>query len=151
MAGAARGGNRCTGDQGFVTVPHAPMKPCTWPGCGTLVPSTQRRCDMHRKQEEKARTARRRANPNDQIHFHNSRLWRDQIRPDFLRRNPLCAVCLEQGRTTPAAVVDHIVSITDGGSRTDDNNLQGLCKSCHESKTWTEINRRRTAPRDRTA
>lgn len=54
----------------------------------------------------------------------------------FLRENPLCADCLERGRTEAATLVDHI--IPHRGDMTifwDKTNLQGLCVQCHGRKT----------------
>jgi len=63
------------------------------------------------------------------------RLW-------FLRRNPLCLHCKEQGELTPATEVDHIKPINDGGDRLDHMNLQALCKSCHSRKTVQDVAKR---------
>lgn len=46
----------------------------------------------------------------------------------------LCLPCKANGRTTPAAEVDHIIPRSKGG--TDDlTNLQSICCECHEAKT----------------
>ena len=55
-----------------------------------------------------------------------------------LADEPLCRECSRLGKLTPAAEVDHIVRISDGGARLDDANLQSLCKSCHSRKTLAE-------------
>lgn len=135
-------------------MPFAPPRPCTFPGCRALVPAGKGpRCDLHRKQDERERSRRRRADPEDQIHFHNSHEWRS-IRESWLRVHPLCgdrlngpsaehSKCLQEGRATSADVVDHVVAIEDGGDRRDPTNFQSLCKPCHESKTWTRYNERR--------
>lgn len=65
------------------------------------------------------------------------------MRAQHLRASPLCVLHLARGETLPATVVDHIQSIKDGGDPRDPTNLQSLCKPCHDSKTWTEINRRK--------
>jgi 5-methylcytosine-specific restriction endonuclease McrA len=39
---------------------------------------------------------------------------------------------------TPAAMVDHIVPIRQGGAALDMNNLQSLCWSCHCAKSIKE-------------
>ena len=56
----------------------------------------------------------------------------------LLQRNPLCVMCLAEGRPTQATVCDHIVPISQGGSMTDMANLQGLCESCHAKKRQQE-------------
>lgn len=57
--------------------------------------------------------------------------WR-KIRAAILAEEPLCRTC--QG---PATVVDHIKPLKKGGTY-DRLNLQPLCISCHNRKTWHE-------------
>jgi 5-methylcytosine-specific restriction protein A len=52
------------------------------------------------------------------------------IRKWQLRRFPLCATCLEQGKTVVADEVDHILPIARGGGD-DWDNLRSLCRECH--------------------
>jgi 5-methylcytosine-specific restriction protein A len=62
-----------------------------------------------------------------------------KLRLSFLKDNPLCVVCLADGRVTPANEVDHIRP--HRGDKLlfwNVNNLQSLCKSCHSCKTATE-------------
>lgn len=73
----------------------------------------------------------------DNSKFYNSRTWRKH-RARFLEINPLCIHCERNGVTTPANVVDHILSISQGGDKLNDNNLQPLCKKCHEKKSARE-------------
>lgn len=55
------------------------------------------------------------------------------------RENPLCAHCLQEGRTSPAGVVDHITPVSVDRSRgLDPSNLQSLCHKCHAIKTQRE-------------
>ena len=64
--------------------------------------------------------------------------WR-RLRSLKLRQEPLCRLCLSVGRTVPATVVDHILPISDGGTNTTEN-LQPLCKRCHDSiKTPSDV------------
>ncbi len=66
--------------------------------------------------------------------FYNSRSWRNfahQLRKD----EPLCRMCIAEGRTTPCTMVDHIIPINQGGSKWDKDNLQPLCKSHHAKKS----------------
>jgi len=51
------------------------------------------------------------------------------------RRNPLCAECLRQGRTTAATCVDHVKPHRgDVQLLLDRSNLQSLCDACHSAK-----------------
>ena len=60
------------------------------------------------------------------------------IRQSVLANEPRCAQCLKQGKCTPATQVDHIKPLSLGG---DDSfsNLQGLCDSCHDTKTRKDM------------
>ena len=62
------------------------------------------------------------------------RRWR-KARRQFLTENPLCVMCEEEGRATPAIELDHIVR-HDGNSELfwdSENNWQGLCAFHHRS------------------
>lgn len=52
-------------------------------------------------------------------------------------------MCAEFNIVTPATVVDHIIEISDGGKADDINNLQSLCRACHNRKTAKEAVKRR--------
>ena len=69
--------------------------------------------------------------------FYHSSAWK-KLRNRFIRSNPLCVMCEENGRVTPASMVDHITPIKDGGATLDERNLQSLCDPCHNSKTAQE-------------
>lgn len=64
-----------------------------------------------------------------------------KLRNWYIHEYPLCVECMIHGRTTAAQVVDHIVP-HKGNERLlyDVNNLQSLCKQCHDRKTATEDN-----------
>ena len=62
--------------------------------------------------------------------------WRRRAKHQ-LRLEPLCALCLKQGRLTPATIADH-----DPPHRGDWNAfrlgpLQSLCRACHQGK-WAD-------------
>lgn len=58
--------------------------------------------------------------------------------------NIFCVQCYHCDKSlTPMHTVDHIIAIEDGGSRTDQTNLQSMCLSCHNSKSAREGNKRR--------
>lgn len=57
-----------------------------------------------------------------------------RIRAAFLLAHPLCADCEEQGRTTAANEVHHVVALRNGGTH-DEVNLRALCKPCHSTRT----------------
>lgn len=62
-----------------------------------------------------------------------------RLRKRFLRANPLCVFCMEEGKITAASVVDHIITIaTRPDLRLVWENLRSLCKRCHDRRTATE-------------
>lgn len=71
--------------------------------------------------------------------IYNTKRWRE-LRLSKLSRNPLCEVCKEEGKTTLAEEVHHLVSFLEkkGLERQaiafDYNNLISVCRNCHISK-----------------
>lgn len=65
---------------------------------------------------------------------YNGRKWRN-LRKHQLTLKPLCEKCLEDDCTVLATVADHIVPVKKGGSGYNLENLQSLCKKCHDSKS----------------
>jgi 5-methylcytosine-specific restriction endonuclease McrA len=59
--------------------------------------------------------------------------WR-RMSKQVREEEPFCQECLKKGITKLTEVADHIVSIKNGGSRLDRNNLQGLCRPCNNAK-----------------
>ncbi len=109
--------------QGFVLLmPTAPRRPCPRPGCPNLVPP---KCPVHTArpwEHGRASSAER----------GYGAAWR-KLRELVLAEEPLCRVC--GGR--PSVMADHIVPKTHGG--TDDReNLRGICKRCHDTKSGRE-------------
>jgi 5-methylcytosine-specific restriction endonuclease McrA len=66
--------------------------------------------------------------------------WKKDTQPAVLRRDPVCCHCKRHGST----VVDHIIDHR-GDERLfyDMKNLQGLCKECHDVKTFGSMAARR--------
>ena len=116
---------------------------CRRPGCPGLVRNgVCSRCGPVRKQaaaehDERRGTATARG--------YDAR-WQ-RLREMHLSGEPLCRRCTAQGRTTLAVLVDHIVPIRDGGDALDDDNLQSLCRRCHDAKTAEDLAHRRQAAR----
>ncbi len=55
-----------------------------------------------------------------------------------LDAEPLCRSCRAKGVIVPSVVPDHIVALTNGGTD-DDENIQCLCKPCHDAKTVQDL------------
>ncbi len=66
-------------------------------------------------------------------HLYDTAKWRRQ-RVTFLRTNPLCHFCEQQGRTELATVVDHKVPHKGNPELFwDQSNWQGLCATDHSA------------------
>ena len=110
-------------------MPRKPKQPCAYPNCAELTDG--RYCEQHRRQVNNEYN--RYTRDEDDKNFYNSTAWRRLSRIQ-LRREPLCAECLRAGRITPAEIADHIQPIRDGGARLDSENIQSLCRACHNRK-----------------
>lgn len=109
-----------------------PRKLCNQIGCSALIAYDERWCSAHKRNNSKAEQAKdynknRRDKRN--FKFYNSSEWR-KLRLIQLNDEPLCEICQSIGE-----VVDHKIEISDGGCTTCLENLQTLCKVCHNVKT----------------
>lgn len=116
---------------------------CRQSGCGKLIDEPGH-CALHMKQIET-----RRGSAHERGYGHR---WR-KARVTYLRRNPLCVHCANEGRVVPATEVDHIIppklkEAKDSGNAQrlalasarfwDTKNWQSLCKPHHSKKTADE-------------
>ena len=108
-------------------MPYRPPHPCSSPGCGQLV--QQAHCETHRGSQE-----RDRGTSTERGYGARHRRWRKMV----LRRDPVCVMCEQDGRTTAATVADHIKPINHGGARFDLSNGMALCASCHSGRKQRE-------------
>ena len=111
-------------------MPHKPLRPCTEPGCPTLV--ERGRCSAH---QQATRQAEDRERGSAAARGYDAR-WR-KLRLMVLSGEPLCRVCRADGRVTAATLVDHVTPKSQGGSD-HPTNLQPLCAPCHDAKTSGE-------------
>lgn len=65
---------------------------------------------------------------------YDKRAWK-RIRAQQLRREPLCAMCMERGVAKPAVDVDHVVPLADGGEPFAFENMRSLCHEDHARVT----------------
>ena len=76
------------------------------------------------------------------VKLYNTQRWR-KLSKLHLRAYPLCVECQEKGITTAAVVTDHIKPARLFPELFYEwDNLQSLCKSCHNTKSANE--RRKT-------
>ena len=71
--------------------------------------------------------------PRERSDEYNTRQWR-KLRASILMDEPLCRGC----KLAVATVIDHIKAVRSGGEFWDLENLQPLCKRCHNSKSGRE-------------
>ncbi|MCB6184274.1 HNH endonuclease [Leeia sp. TBRC 13508] len=119
-------------------MPAAPRKPCTYPGCRTLVAVGQSRCDDHPHMNRFADRGR-----GSSASRGYGWQWAKLRRQVMERDCGLCQVCQSAGYTMPATAVDHILPKSSGGTDAL-SNLQAICDSCHKSKTAKEAANGRT-------
>ncbi|AGL03635.1 restriction endonuclease [Desulfoscipio gibsoniae DSM 7213] len=115
-------------------MPRKPPAPCRHPGCPELTEA--RFCPKH--MQEYNRQYNRKERPKYSKQLYNSARWQ-RLRKKVLLEHPLCVECERQGRITPATIVDHVKPHKGNLNLFwDENNLQALCKNCHDSKTTKE-------------
>ncbi|MDO4952407.1 MAG: HNH endonuclease signature motif containing protein [Synergistaceae bacterium] len=124
--------------KGSGTVGGRALKICNHPGCQRAIEAEERYCSVHKPLHTSTDSGYVRP---ERHAFYNTSQWR-KIRAAYIHRHPLCEQCLRRGVIVEAAVVDHIREIKDGGSRTDTENLQSLCRYCHAEKTAEEKKKR---------
>ena len=118
-------------------MPVSAPRPCSHPGCGALVRDGSGRCSKHPREAwaKKPEAAKR-------ITGRKLQSMRDRL----FKSNPLCVECERLGRVTLATQRDHIKPLAEGGTD-DDDNVQGLCRACHDGKILAEALRGRQRAR----
>ena len=95
---------------------------------------TTKTCELCKK--ENTKTYDQTARNKESAAIYNSTRWR-KVRTHILKRDGgICQMC---GRSEKSMIVDHIKEIKDGGEPYSYDNLQTLCKSCHNIKTAREV------------
>jgi len=107
-----------------IFLPYRSQKPCGYPGCPKL--TNKRYCPEHEKAESQ-RYEKYSRDPNHAKNYDHA--W-EKIRSRYLEAHPICEICHQNGKLTPAVLVHHKVKITDGGTN-DYGNLMALCQECH--------------------
>jgi len=64
--------------------------------------------------------------------FYQSKEWA-RLRAKIRKKINHCELC---GAQDTLLICDHIVEIKDGGAKLDEKNIQVLCNTCHNNKTY---------------
>ena len=67
--------------------------------------------------------------------FYNSPAWK-KCRESYVKKEPLCEICLKKGIYTPVEIVHHIIELTpdninDPNISLSHDNLESVCRECH--------------------
>lgn len=120
-------------------MPRRASRPCRGAGCSAIA-TVGAYCDAHQS-DAKTGTFSDAARGSADARGYGSQ-WA-KIRRRILKRDKgLCQACLALGKYRPAKSVDHIKPKFEGGDDADEN-LQSLCKPCHDAKTASENRRAR--------
>ena len=65
--------------------------------------------------------------------LHDKALWHRRARRQ-LQCEPLCAMCLSEGRIVAARIADHVEPHKGDPTKFWNGKLQSLCSHCHESR-----------------
>lgn len=116
-------------------MPSRVLRPCTHPGCTTLV--VMGRCDLHAAQIRKV--YRTKAVQD----LYNSKRWK-ALRAQVLSEQPFCADCARKSPPvrTSSTDVHHVKAHRGDESTFWDGPFEGLCHACHGVHTAEEINQR---------
>ena len=113
---------------------NKPLRPCRQPGCYILVSSGY--CEDHQLKHQD----RRSEEAQSWRWMYKTNEWISTRRPDQLVREPFGRAGARTSVRTRATDVDHIQPHRgDWALFTDPDNLQSLCKSCHDRKTAQEM------------
>jgi 5-methylcytosine-specific restriction protein A len=114
-------------------MPRSAKTPCRRSGCRALLDKPGF-CDQHRRETYKAQKQVVTEGYKERKRFYDRVAWK-KVRTLQLQLEPLCRKCRSVGRLTEATVVDHILDRSLGGDDYAAENLQSLCKPCHDAKT----------------
>jgi 5-methylcytosine-specific restriction enzyme A len=112
-------------------MPHAALKPCSYPGCSQLVRPPDKRCADHPAAPFFYR------DPVRQKLY--DRKWQQRRRVQ-LAAHPWCEECLRANIYEAATDVHHLVRHEGDPMKFISSPLESLCHVCHSRKTAEEIN-----------
>lgn len=119
-------------------MPSAPVGFCPAKGCSVR---SQGLCPAHQQANRRAVDVHR----GSARHRGYTPAW-DRFSRDWLSRHPWCgeradgrlhaehSLCVQAGQRSLAAVTDHMIPLSAGGTNCDPANSQSLCKRCNTAK-----------------
>lgn len=119
-------------------MPTRARKPCAHGGCRALVRGSTY-CSAHAQLHTRARSRADRAQRGTTSELGYDRIWQ-KVRAQHIAWSPLCVMCKARGWAVRAKDVDHIIPFEGRTDplRLDPDNLQSLCRACHNAKTGRE-------------
>lgn len=116
-------------------MPKRPGRTCSRAGCqGVVRDEVCSRCGPLAARNRQARRQHDQQRGSSAERGYGARWQRARAR--FLAEHPLCVLCLREGVSEAATVVDHVQPHRgDVGLFWDVNNWQALCKRHHDEKT----------------
>lgn len=115
-----------------------PQRKCAVASCRSYVTLPERYCDAHKGHNNSQYNKHVRYNEDNKKYsnFYHSTQWRN-ARKAKLMEQPLCEVCLAQGKYTNADMVHHKIELRSPNGwkhRLDLNNLESICYECHNKE-----------------
>lgn len=113
-----------------------PQRKCAVASCRNYVTLPERYCDAHKGHNNSQYNKHVRYNDDNKKYsnFYHSTQWRN-ARKAKLMEQPLCEVCLAQGKYTKADMVHHhkyeLRDPKGWENRLSLDNLQSICYNCH--------------------
>ena len=121
-------------------------KQCLFPACHNMAVNNTAYCEIHANCGKNGGNSGKNGNGRKPFasakrsseNFYNTSRWRT-LRRKHIEKEPYCVRCGSEQDLT----VDHIQN-ADGNQRLffNENNLQTLCRTCHNQKTLAEIQQR---------
>ena len=106
------------------------MSVCRTKGCSKAHSNAHAHCDAH----EQNRHGWSKTSSSSRGYGHQ---WRKARKAALERDKGMCKPCKSIGVWRAATEVDHIINKAQGGTDELDN-LQSICRQCHQSKTSSE-------------
>lgn len=108
-------------------------KCCRKQGCGKATTEQHGYCVAHASLASWGRHQQQRGkNP-----YNNAR-WRNLRKQVIKRDHGMCQACLRKDLIRVGTDCDHIKPVSKGGDMWDINNIELLCRQCHQEKTGRE-------------